>query len=345
MQTLRWIPVLRLPSDPSDPEFALLVVFPNGIVVQLPKFETAELQIVHNSPSPTVDIWVNGQKSFEGVTFRSATSFIQAPAGVPLEIGVAPSPSSDPSEIIASFDVTLEDGGKYIAIANGVVGDPNTPFNLEIIADARTEAVNSNEVDLIVFHGSPDAPTVDVLANGGTPPLVDDLSYTQNSGYISVPAASYDLGITPGDDNSNVLLTYRADVSSLAGGAGLVFASGFLGDTPGFGLWVALPDGTVFPLPLVSGTNNQQLDAEVSVFPNPVAEWLSVSTTLEESSDFMRYNLFDVTGRMVRTFERSGTSKIYNERFEVGDLDNGYYLLQVQNDNNEVSSYPVLIQK
>lgn len=333
------------PSDPSDPEFTLLVVFPNGFIAELPKFETAELQIIHNSPSPTVDIWINGEKAIEGFAFRSATPFLDAPAGIPLQIGVAPSPSNDPSEIIASFDVTLEDGETYIAIANGVVGDPNTPFNLEIITEARTEAGNPDEVDLLVFHGSPDAPAVDVLANGGTPPIVDDLAFGENSGYLSVPAGSYDLGITPADDNSNILLTYRADVSSLEGGAGMVFASGFLNDTPGFGLWVALPDGTVFPLPLVSGTNDQALDAEVNIFPNPVSEWLSVSTTLEESSSFLRYNMFDVTGRMVRTFERTGSGTLYQERFEVGDLDNGYYILQVQNDKNEVSSYPVLIQK
>ena len=108
-------------------------------------------------------------------------------------------------------------------------------------------------VEFFAFHGATDAPTVDVIARG-VATLVDNAAYGDMTGYIPVPPASYILDVTPGDDNATVVASFEADLSGLAGGAAVVFASGFLTpadnqDGEAFGLFAALPNGTVVEFP------------------------------------------------------------------------------------------------
>ena len=234
----------------TDPKFGLFAALANGTVLEFPAVGNARLQVIHNSASPTVDIWVNGSKLLSDFKYRTATPFIDVPSNLVLNIGVAPSPSSSPADIIATFPVTLATGEKYVALATGLVGSPTTPFKLSIIANAKETATVGTNVALNVFHGSTDAPAVDVVNRIGGGVLVNNLAYDQASGYLEVPAQAYALGLRA-TGNNPVLATFKADVTNLAGGAGVVFASGALAGNPAFGLFVALPDGTVVTLPTI----------------------------------------------------------------------------------------------
>lgn len=207
--------------------------------------QTARVQIIHNSPEPTVDIYANADKLLDNFVFRTATPFIDVPAGVDITIGVAPANSTSAADAIATFPVQFEDGKTYVVVAAGVVG--STPgFNL-FVNDMGQETVVDGNVGILFFHGSPDAPEVDIVAGGS--PIFDDVSFGGFSGYLEVPAASYDLDVTPGNDNSTVVASYIADLSFWSGRTATVFASGFLGGgTPGFEPWVALDNGGTFPL-------------------------------------------------------------------------------------------------
>ncbi len=232
------------------------------------KAQTADLQVIHNAADPaasSVDIYVNGTLTLDDFAFRSATSFLTLPSGVPIDIGVAPSSSTSVSDTIKNFNVTLMDGNRYVAVANGVLNPASfaanpdgrmTDFNLFIQDNIRAASVMPGEVDFIVLHGATDAPTVDVLARN-VAPLVDNAVYGDITPYISVPAASYLLDITPGNNNNQILLSYTADLSALAGGTAVVMASGFLDPSmnqngPAFGLWAFLSDGTPIQLPQTS---------------------------------------------------------------------------------------------
>ncbi|MEO1516867.1 MAG: DUF4397 domain-containing protein [Bacteroidota bacterium] len=209
--------------------------------------QTARLQVIHNSPTPTVDVYANDDLLLDDFEFRTATAFIDVPADVEINLGIALDNSTSSDDAIANFPVTLEDGKTYVVVANGIVGG-NPGFDLEIF-DMGEEASNgADNVGLAFFHGSPDAPEVDILADGNI--LFDNISYSNFADYANVPAASYKIDVTPANDNSTIVASYTADIRRLGGGAGVVFASGFLGgDMPAFEPWVALADGTTFPLP------------------------------------------------------------------------------------------------
>ena len=107
------------------------------------------LQVIHNSPTPNVDVYVNGDLLLDNFVFRSATPFIDVPAGVDLKVGIAPASSTSSADAIAEFTYNLADGGTYVIVANGIVG--GTPgFNLEVFGMGQ-ETVGSENVGLLFF--------------------------------------------------------------------------------------------------------------------------------------------------------------------------------------------------
>ena len=126
--------------------------------------------------------------------------------------------------IIADFPFTLETDGNYVVTAAGILGNSSAPFGL-IASGLEVMAVDSNHFGLKVFHGATDAPSVDIYANGGL--LVENLSYSEYAGYLQVPVGDYTIDITAHGSEQSVA-SFAAPLASSGGGAGIVFASGFL---------------------------------------------------------------------------------------------------------------------
>ncbi len=259
--------------------------------------QTARLQVIHNAADPgavAVDIYLNGALLLDNFGFREATPYIDAPAGTPINIGVAGPNSTSAADTIKNFNVTLTANETYVAIANGVL-DPNlfasnpngrsTAFTLFIKAMTRENGTSSN-VDFFVLHGSTDAPTVDVLARR-VATLVDDAAYGDITNYVSVPAASYILDVTPGNDNSTIVASFQADLSGLSGGAAVVFASGFLSPSQNqngeaFGIFAALPNGTVVAFPSVQLSRLQVIHNAADVAAGSVDIYLNGGLLLND---------------------------------------------------------------
>lgn len=209
----------------------------------------ARLQVVHNSPDPAVevvDVYLNDELLLDDFAFRTATPFIDAPANTPIKIDIAPGTSVDVSESIFTVSPTLAADETYIAVASGTLG---SSISLEVFAGAREVAAVAGNTDVLVQHGSPDAPTVDVVNQDGGGILVDDISYPEFQGYLELPTDDYLIDITTADGSTKVAgyQAYLAELG-LADAAVTVFASGFLdpasnGDGPAFGLWVSLATG------------------------------------------------------------------------------------------------------
>jgi hypothetical protein len=233
--------------------------------------QTARLQVIHNSAdaaAASVDVYVNGSKLLDNFAFRTATRFIDAPAGTPITIAVAPASSTSVADAIYSTTTTLADKGVYVAVANGIVStsgySPAKAFGLNVYGMGRESAAAGN-TDLLVAHGCTDAGEVDVRGIGNPTPLVNDIDFGEFAGYLTMPASSDIIINVTTPDGSAIAASYTAPLSTLGlGGKALtVVASGFLDPSknsggPGFGLWVATDTGgAMIPLPLNSKAHVQ----------------------------------------------------------------------------------------
>jgi len=311
-----------VPTDNQNgASFGLFAALPaGGALIELPLIPDLAgvmLQIIHNAADPAaaeVDIYVNGFKFLDDFAFRRATPFVEMPAGVAYEVAIAPSNSESADDAIARFNYELEPG-TYIIVANGVLStegfagnsDPNAApitFNLFAVPNARTEATQGTNVDVLVFHGATDAPAVDVLA--GEARLIENLSYGKASNYLEVPAGTYVLGVAP--TGGAPIAAYRADLVDAAGSAITVLASGFLDPTensggPAFGLFVATAEGgDLIPLPLVE-TSVRSFDVipgGLTAVPNP-SNGATRLDYVQPVNGPATVDVYDVTGNSVYT--------------------------------------------
>lgn len=225
---------------------------------------TARVQVIHNSAdlaAATVDVYLNDGllSELDDLEFRTATPFIDAPAGVPIRIDVAPGTSLSSAETIYDITVTLVAGETYILVADGIVSasgydtsvNTNTAFAIQVYGLGRETSSMMGNTDVLIHHGSTDAPTVDVNNASSLPTsvLVDNAAYTNFSPYLELPTANYTINVSTAD-GSTVVQTYSAPLASLnlTNQAITVVASGFLNPAdnsngPVFGLWVATASG------------------------------------------------------------------------------------------------------
>jgi hypothetical protein len=187
--------------------------------------QTARLQVIHNAADPAaavVDVYVNGDLFLDDFAFRDATPFTDVPAGVALDVAVAPGTSAGAGDAVFTETYTLPAGSTTQLVANGVLtpgafaANPDgrsTAFDLLVGADAREASGSGGEVALRVVHGATDAPTVDVRADGAL--LVDDAAYADLTGYLMVPADAYTIGLTLADGTP--VAAFAADLAGARG--------------------------------------------------------------------------------------------------------------------------------
>ncbi|TVR41281.1 MAG: DUF4397 domain-containing protein, partial [Bacteroidia bacterium] len=233
-----------------------------GVIVDPDDF--ARVQIIHNSADALVeevDIFVNGDLFLENVGFRQATPFMDVPAGVDLDIVVAPAGAgieNGVGPITVQFDVDET----YVVVAAGNVSaegyDPVEPFALYVFDQGREEAANPDNTDLLAFHGSTDAPTVSVWeVTVVNDEIIGDFSFGDFAGYLELITGDYIIEIRDAAGEV-VVAAYEAPLATLnlQGEALVIVASGFLNPAdnsngPAFGLFVALPTGgDLIELPL-----------------------------------------------------------------------------------------------
>jgi hypothetical protein len=331
------------------------VVLSNGKTFPLkPAPNEANLQVIHNSPTPTVDIYVNGKLLLDNFEFRKATPYIKVPAGVELKIGVALSTSQSAADVIATFPVKLEKNKNYVAIAYGIVGNARTPFKIAVNDAGRISASNSESVDINFFHGTPDAPAVNILANSSL--VFNNISFGNFGNYASVPYnAVYRIGVAANSAPNDIIADYFANVSTLKGKGIIIMATGFLGGgEPPFEPWVVVSDGRTFPLP--AATHYQEQDVvslkssknmvvkSLSLNPNPAGERLNLNFNLDNDSP-VNVQIMNLSGQVLSNI-RLGSLNKGQQSLDINttDLINGYYLVRLETSSG-VENQKLIINK
>jgi hypothetical protein len=330
----------------GDP-FGLFVALPQGgALVELPLYtepETTRVQVIHNSAdaaAATVDVWLNDQLLIDNFAFRTASPFIDAPAGVDFDVVIQPANSSDTTNALARFTYNLDPMKKYILVANGIVSgsgyDPVKPFDIYVYDMAREKSTMSGNTDVLVFHGSTDAPVVDVFENivvNGM--IIDNMAYEDFRGYLELPTTNYQIEIRD-ETGTTTVATYNAplEILGLNGYALTLIASGFL--NPGnnsngeaFGLYAVLPQGGEFiALPNTTGVDERIIDViSLMTYPNPSSSYIMIDFNIIESTN-VTVELINLTGSVVYS-ENLGykTEQVHSHRMDVDGLPQGIYIM------------------
>jgi hypothetical protein len=210
----------------------------------------------------------------------------------------------------------------------------------------REFAMESANTDVLVFHGSTDAPVVDVYETGvGAGLIVDNLAYGSFAGYLELPTADYVLEVR--DETGTVTVaSYLASLSSLGlqGQSLVVVASGFLdpannNNGAGFGLFAVLPTGENFiPLLLTSTDENALNSAKITTYPNPVSDKLTIEFNSELASA-VNFQMYNSAGKLVRN-GNTGAMAVQGQNFtvDVSSLPSGLYILTLNDGKSKISS-------
>lgn len=190
---------------------------------------SARVNVLHASAAaPGVDVYVttpgtalNGTAPTGTFSFEGTIGPAELAAG-DYQIRVTAAGDMDPDNgvLFDSGTIALNDGDDlFLAAVPNTAGGAspislvalNGTASLEIL-DAATPA------SVRVFHTSPDAPAVDVIANDNfAAPLVPNLAFPDFAGYVGVPAADYNIKVTPAGTPG--VIAIDADLSLAAGQA------------------------------------------------------------------------------------------------------------------------------
>jgi hypothetical protein len=337
------------PANNNDgPEFGLWAALPGGgALLEFPVATEpvyARAQLIHNSADSfldPMDVYLNGDLWIDDMDFREAHSYVDVPASTPIQISIAPGNSLGIIDAVASFPFFLNESETYILMVNGVYAEANyfpvQPLDIHLYSGARENAMMEVDTDVLFYHGSTDAPNVNLSEI--TLPLnnfVDNISYNSFAGYTAFSAeADYVFRFTDGS-GSFLIGEYDAPFSAWGyfGKSIVIFSSGFLNtDSNNNGqaieLWGALSDGTTFPLQPHVGINEVAVNSSSLVYPNPAKDLLYVAGTNQSNSP-IKYTISDLNGKTLiksaATLNNIGQAGVIN----VQSLQNGMYILKLE---------------
>lgn len=153
--------------------------------------EHAMVRVLHASPdAPAVDVYLDDVKvgALTNVPFGTISGYLDVPAG---DHNVKVYATGTTTGAVIDANVTLASGSRYtIAATNAVAA-----IAAQVIEDKPTADCEGAQVRVI--HFSADAPAVDVATTGAAPAdaVVKGLAYPNATGYVSLPAGSYDLEV------------------------------------------------------------------------------------------------------------------------------------------------------
>ncbi|MRX27795.1 DUF4397 domain-containing protein [Kangiella sp. HZ709] len=172
------------------------------------------LQVLHAaSNAPTVDVYltapgtdINTESPTTTLAFKDNLSPTDIDAG---DYQIRITPTGSKTVVYDSGTVTLPAGLLLNVLAVTNTGPGDNPVNLiATTPDGNLTLLDSaNSTDLRVFHLSPDAPAVDIIVNDGfATPLLSDVAFPNFSGFLTVPADTYNVKVVPTGTTTPVVI-------------------------------------------------------------------------------------------------------------------------------------------
>jgi hypothetical protein len=167
---------------------------------------SARVRLLHAAPlAPQVDVYattpgadLTAQAPIGSFSFKEDLGPIEVPSG---DYQLRVTLPGDPGTVVFdSGTVTLNDGDDFLisAVENTTTG--TAPISLVVLTGNGSAEIYdvSTPADLRVVHASADAPGVDIVVNDDfAQPLVSGLSYSDATGFVSVPPDIYNVKVTP----------------------------------------------------------------------------------------------------------------------------------------------------
>lgn len=282
--------------DPAD-SFRIIPQF-EGFAT--PGSGNAIVRILHaGSDAPTVNLDVGADGSNEIMDLArfadTGSAGIDLPGGSPLTIGV----------VVEGLTVTtfttpaLSAGTEYFIIATGLLAQSDITavdaFSLLAVdEDGSAGFIQQNDPDaetamIRAVHASPDAPTVDVYAEGIAVPLFSALSYGDASLYAEVPVGVYNIQLRASPSTEADPIAFETGPVAITADQKITaVASGFLG---------SMDEADTFRiLPLVEGFGTPQSALVRVVHAGPDAPSVDLDVGDDGSVDYSDLARFADTG-------------------------------------------------
>ncbi|CEJ73234.1 Uncharacterised protein [[Clostridium] sordellii] len=155
------------------------------------------VRVFHASPNaPGVDVYIDNVLTLSDLKFTNLSDYTYLEEGLH-KIDIHP--AGDANTIVLSKMVDVPDDRIFTIAAVGNLND----LELMLIEDDIDEIPSTKEATFRVVHLSPNAPKVDVLANGNS--IFENLGFKGNTDYIKVPSNSYDIDVVSSDSKDKVL--------------------------------------------------------------------------------------------------------------------------------------------
>jgi hypothetical protein len=341
----------------TDLELSLYRVGPEGgPFVELPPvsvLDTARIQVIHAASDPTlstVDVYINNQKLLDDFDVFEAAPFINIPGNRNLWLSVNSTNSSDTTgSFLRSYLNFPVD--RHIVVLSGHNApqnfNPGKPLQWNIKSNAREQALDADDTDLIFFHAGTDLEPVNVRAfEPVLSSLESEISYAQfsPSGYIGIPPFNYGLHLRSVQSGLNLCSTVLPFQDLGFTGKSVVAVLGGYRNMQQnqngepLNVWFADADGG----PMVSGQLVTSIHEafempELSIFPNPSKGSFSI-TGVNDEKEAAALEIYSMQGKLIW---RGSTNQA--EAGQVTTLSPGIYTLRVTTMGTAVCRSLVII--
>jgi len=300
--------------------------------------EVARMQVIHNSPAGTVDVFVNGTRLLNDFTYQSATPFVPVVAGTPLTIDIKTSDGA--TTLLTINSAGLTDDKNYILIAQG--GANGKPFEVKVVENARLVSTVSQALQLIFSHGVTNGPAVNLERVSTSTPRVMEQLLAVNAPFGSV--TGYNTYTSPGITTFQLKATGALVGQYLFTGLGeyigeaiTLLATGTVGGTGTNALKLIGfdSDGTLIQGQITTSDDSDQAELPSTFtlygnFPNPFNPTTNIRFDLPEQAR-VHVEVVDVVGRTVMNLAPQTMSAGANKVISVDAtrLSSGTYFYRV----------------